>query len=132
MTDDELLTEITHWVAAEVETSFPRGFGACMWASDVTSERYGFAGIDGLYVDDPDDLPGAIASGRIYTHGWNVRPDGSIVDATAGQFHADGPVARIIGPDDPDHRHYLTWEQIAAELHDAVDDAVQASYPDPT
>lgn len=131
MTDEELLAEITNWVTEEVEPSFHRGFGACMWASDVIADRYGFAGIDGLYVDDPDDVQAAIASGRIYTHGWNVRADGSVVDATAGQFHASGPVARIVAVDDPAHRHYLTWEQLPVELHDAAENAVQASYPDP-
>lgn len=132
MDDQHLLDQLNAWVTAEVEPSFPRGFGACMWVSHVVEERHGIEATEGIFVDDPDRLIEEIEACHVYTHAWNVKPDGTIIDGTAGQFHAAGPVARIIGTDDPEHRHYLTWEQIPAELHDAVDDAVQASYPDPT
>ena len=131
MNIDQIHAELTGWVRSDVEPSYPRGLGACLWVSSAVQARWGLTAIEGIFVDDPDDLAGEIDAGHVYTHAWNHTADGTIVDGTAGQFHRDGPVAQVIAPGDDLHRRYLTWEQIPVGLHDAVDEAVQGSYPDP-
>lgn len=131
--DDETILKaalVARWVELQVEPGYPRGLGACLWVPSHLETAYGWPADGGVFFDG-DDLASATRAGTVYEHYWNVLSDGSILDATAGQFHYDGPVVRVLEADDPDYKRYVLWNDVPDDLTDAIDDAVQGSCPDP-
>jgi hypothetical protein len=64
--------------------------GGCGVVSEVLDVRYGWERSGGCYIVNPDGVLGDEVETRHVAHYWNILPDGSILDATADQFHDSG------------------------------------------
>lgn len=115
--------EMLAWAEDQAErtSEYPRGEGACLWIPDLVKKEFGLKADEGFYVVDE-------SKDWVFSHCWNVMPDGSIFDPTAGQFSRSGPIARIIRRSDPEYKRYVHWEDLTEEQQERYDEVTQGSH----
>lgn len=119
------------WINEVIVRDYPRGAGACKIVAEVVRDEMGLDIVDGVYWDGRT-FEEAVENERVYTHWWNVYPNGDIFDGTAGQFHPSGDIIRTVKRSDPDWKHYLTWEEmggISADVVERAGEIVEYAYP---
>ncbi len=85
------------------DVSDPDQVGFCSMVSEILSNNFGWEIMGGFYLSKTLEPIG--------DHVWNMLSDGTIVDATALQFHEDNDL-RIIPPGDPEQKRYrMEWSQ---------------------
>ena len=100
----------------------------CFEVAKEVEDRYGWPVVRGVYCVEPD-FAVAVLDGRVYEHDWNRLPDGSILDATAGQFNASGPIVRVIPPGSREHGFYRSWDEVPSHLIRDVGEVVECKLP---
>ena len=98
--------------------------GDCFACAEQIQKNFGFPAVEGVWTPGGDIAKG-LRTGEIYTHMWNMLPDGRILDVAAGQFYDVGPVTRIWEPTDA--RDYVPLDQVPKNLRDQVDLIVQSA-----
>lgn len=94
------------------------GSWACFDVAPAIQREFGFPAVEGYYAPE-GDVNKALDTGRLYTHWWNVLPDGSILDATAGQWMRGNGNVEVMPANDP---RYITWDQIpSTRMDEALD-----------
>lgn len=100
-------------VRLEYENHVPDEYGswACFDVAPAIQRRWGFPAVEGFYAPE-GDVNKALDTERLYTHWWNILPDGRILDATAGQWRRGGGNVEVVAGSDP---RYIEWKDVPAD-----------------